>query len=509
MVDSPAGIVGVWPPFSGFEADADRCHLDGRPVGDWAGALARLGEVDGGYALAWVDPRGLHLARDAVGHRSLYWARRADGAVVFGSRLREVVRRLERRPRLYRPAVATYLAYAYVPQAATLVEGVYAVGPGEELIFASGEGEPARRRTWSLPVEPPAFAPEEVLRAELRQELERAVDEALPDGPVGAFLSGGIDSSLVVALAARRVPVRALSVSFGAGHANELEWSGLVSRHCGVEHHVVEVGPDDVLRHFDATVGALSMPNGDPLTVPNRLLFEAAAEVTRVVINGEGGDPCFGGPKNAPMLLAHLYGEGSAEEAYLAAHQRCWEDLGEMLEPDLPADHLLDELRPWFEDTRWPGLLNRLMAINITFKGAWHILPKVEHLGAARGVTARSPLFARRVVELSVRVPGQLKRAGAREKHLLKDAVADLLPASVVERPKSGMMVPVEAWFTRSLERWARERLLDGPGLKGLVRRRWLERLVDGRLESLRPRRGIKIWQLLTLESWVRSLEVT
>lgn len=503
-----AGIAGVWPPFSGLAADADRCHLDGEALGGWAPALPRLGEVDGGFALAWVDPEGLHLARDAVGHRSLYWARRLDGAIVFGSRLREVVRRTDRRPRLLRPAVATYLAYAYVPQPATLVEGVYAVGPGEELVFSSGEAEPVRRRRWSLPVEPTAFEPEEQLRAELRRELERAVQEALPEGPVGAFLSGGIDSSLVVALAARRGPVRALSVSFGPGHANELEWSSLVSRHCGVEHHVVEVSAEAVRRHFDATVGALSMPNGDPLTVPNLLLFQAAAEVTGVVVNGEGGDPCFGGPKNAPMLLAQLYGEGGAEEAYLAAHQRCWEDLGEMLEDGLPSDHLVEELRPWFEDTRWPGLLNRLMAINITFKGAWHILPKVEHLGAARGVTARSPLFARRVVELSVRVPGQLKRAGAREKHLLKDAVADLLPASVVERPKSGMMVPVEAWFSGPLAGWARERLLDGPGLRGLVRRRWLERLIDGRLGSLRPRRGIKIWQLLTLESWVRSLEV-
>lgn len=501
--------MGVWPPFSGLEADADRCHLDGVPLQSWAGALGRLGDIDGGFALAWVDTRGLHLARDAVGHRSLYWGRRADGAVVFGSRLREVARRLDRRPRLHRPAVATYLAYAYVPRPGTLVEGVYAVGPGEELVFSSGQAEPTRRETWTLPVEPPVFEAEERLRAELRRELERAVAEALPEGPVGAFLSGGIDSSLVVALAARRGPVRALSVSFGPGHANELEWSSLVSRHCGVEHHVVEVSPDRVRRHFDATVGALSMPNGDPLTVPNWMLFDAAAEVTGVVINGEGGDPCFGGPKNAPMLLAQLYGEGSAEEAYLAAHQRCWEDLGEMLEEGLPTEHLVEDLRPWFADPRWPGLLNRLMAINITFKGAWHILPKVEHLGAARGVTARSPLFARRVVELSVRVPGQLKRAGAREKHLLKDAVADLLPSNVVERPKSGMMVPVEAWFSGPLAGWARERLLDGPGLRGLVRRRWLERLLDNRLGSLRPRRGIKIWQLLTLESWVRSLEVT
>lgn len=509
MVDHHAGIVGVWPPWSGLAAEADRCQLDGAPIGGWAEALTRLGEVDGGFALAWVDAEGLHLARDAVGHRSLYWARRPDGAVVFGSRLREVARRADRRPRLHRPAVATYLAYAYVPSPATLLEGVYAVGPGEELVFSSGEAAPRRRRTWSLPVEPACFEAEEALRAELRAELERAVAEALPEGPVGAFLSGGIDSSLVVALAARRAPVRALSVSFGPGHANELEWSGLVARHCGVEHHVVEVTPEQVRRRFDATVGALSMPNGDPLTVPNLLLFEAAAEVTGVVINGEGGDPCFGGPKNAPMLLAQLYGEGSAEEAYLAAHQRCWEDLGDMLEEGVPTEHLVEDLRPWFEDRRWPGLLNRLMAINITFKGAWHILPKVEHLGAARGVAARSPLFARRVVELSVRVPGQLKRAGAREKHLLKDAVADLLPASVVERPKSGMMVPVEAWFAGPLAGWARERLLDGPGLRGLVSRRWLERLLDGRLGSLRPRRGIKIWQLLTLETWVRGMEAT
>lgn len=477
-----------------LHVDADACFLDGRPVVDWLGVLDRLGEVDGAFTLAWEDDTGaLNLARDAIGHRSLFWTRDATG-VRYSPRLHTLVRQ---RPEINLDAMARYLAYAYVPGEDTLVRGIHAVAAGTRLRFgATVEVE----RFWSLPADPPRWDSHDELQPRLRAELERAVGQVTPDEPCAATLSGGIDSSLVVALAR---PARTLSISFGPEHRNELEWSSMVARHCGVAHEVVEVTPEDIRRDFDRTVGALSEPNGDPLTVPNLLLFRAAGG--GVVFNGEGGDPCFGGPKNGPMLLASLYGDVSKESAYLQAHQRCFEDLDDMLVA--PAPDLEPMLAAWFGDPRWPTFLNRLMAINIAFKGAWHILPKVEHLGALHGVRARSPLFSRRIVELSTRLPGSAKRSGSIEKHLLKEAVRDLLPAAIIDRPKSGMMVPVEAWFSGPLLPWARERLLDATKLHGLIHRSWLERLLDRRLGGLRPRRGIKIWQCLTLESWLRSVE--
>jgi len=177
-----------------------------------------------------------------------------------------------------------------------------------------------------------------------------------------------------------------------------------------------------------------------------------------------------------------------------------------MLRPQVPRGDLEPWLEAWFVDTRWPTFLDRLMAMNVIFKGAWHILPKVEHLAAAHGVRARSPLFSRRIVALSARLPASLKRSGAVEKYLLKEAVRDLLPASIIERPKSGMMVPVEAWFSGPLLQFARERLLDGLTRYDVVEKPWLEALVDRRLGGLRPRRGIKIWLLMTLEAHIRAM---
>ena len=117
----------------------------------------------------------------------------------------------------------------------------------------------------------------------------------------------------------------------------------------------------------------------------------------------------------------------------------------------------------------------------------------------------RSPLFDRDLVELAFRLPPRLKLNGSVEKYLLKRAVEDLLPRSVVERPKSGMLVPVEAWFSGPLLDEARRRLLDGLAPRGIVRRDYLERLLDGKLGGLRPRRGVKIWLLITLEAWLRA----
>lgn len=495
--------------------DADACVLDGAPVTDWLAALPHLGRIAGAFALAWHDERGdLHLARDPIGHRSLYWGRRRDGSVAWATRLAAVL--ADGVPRALDPvALASYLATAYVPGTATLVAGVRAVPPGVELAFRPGIATPEPWPFWRLPASPATFASEAELARELRGLLAATVARMLPPGPVAATLSGGIDSSLVVALARQHREVRCLSIGFGPGHRDELAWSARVAAHVGARHDVVIVRPDDVMARLDRTVGALSEPNGDPLTVPNTMLFEAARAAGHdVVLNGEGGDPSFGGPKNAPLLLAELYGAPDGplvrEQAYLRAHQKLWDELDAVLEPDLraavPAGALEALVAPWLADARWPRFLDRLMAINVAWKGSGHILPKVEHLGAAEGVRARSPLFDRDVVGLAFAIPAELKRRGPIEKYLLKEAVRDLLPVDVIERPKSGMMVPVEAWFSGPLAAFARERLLDGLAGRGIVRRDFLERLLDHRGGGLRPRRGVKVWLLLTLESWLRGV---
>jgi asparagine synthase (glutamine-hydrolysing) len=207
------------------------------------------------------------------------------------------------------------------------------------------------------------------------------------------------------------------------------------------------------------------------------------------------------------MLLDAIYGGGDPAGAWLRAHLKLWDELDEALDPDWRDPGLRDALRalvaPRLSDEGRP-LLDRLMALNVIWKGAGHILPKVEHLAERSGCSPRSPLFDPELVALSFRLPPHAKRRGAEEKWLLKQAVADLLPQRILDRPKSGMLVPVEAWFQGPLAGWARERLLDGLAPRRIVDRAWLERLCRQALGGLRPRHGVKIWLLLTLEAWLR-----
>lgn len=470
--------------------DRDACFL-GDEV--WDGNLAHLDAVSGAYALARPTPDGMLLARDAIGERTLFY--REDGA--FSSTLRPL---LPARPEIDPLGLALFLCCAYIPGRRTLVKGVYEMLPGERRLKGQS------RMSWTVP-SPLEGASEEELRLELRAALERALSRRWEPG-CGATLSGGIDSSLVVALAARLGELRTYSLSFGEGYANELPFSNAVAAHCRTRHRIVELSPARVSKELDRVVGWLDKPNGDPLTVPNAVLFETAAQEVGVLLNGEGGDPCFGGPKNLPMLLSELYGSDEREASYLRSHLKCYDDLQEMLHPDLWEALRLESPESFLEPyLRSPdtSLVQKLMRLNLLFKGAHHILPKVDSVSYPYGVMPRSPLFDRDLVELAFRLPPRLKLKGSVEKYLLKRAVADLLPREVVERPKSGMLVPVEAWFSGPLLEEARARLLDGLAPRGLIRSDYLERLLEGTLGGLRPRRGVKIWLLITLESWLRS----
>ena len=523
------GVVGPAIEDLCVVADFDACWIDGRRIetlAGWSDVLrqSRLSEVNGAFALAWPEPDGaVCLARDHIGERSLFYAT-AGNRLIFGSNVASILASGLVRPLINHTAVARYLSYGYLPGKDTLLDGIFKVLPGEIVRFR--DGTLSFTSYWSLPAETDreSAADEATLRHDLRRELEAAVRRRLPDhGPVAAFLSGGIDSSLVVALARRLHPddVFTYSVSFGAAYRNELPFSSLVAEHCGTRHQVVELSPAAILNSLDLSIASLGDPIGDPLTVPNFLLFQQAAERSAMVLNGEGGDPCFGGPKNIPMLLADLFGDGGDTDAddrtpyqrerhYLRAHQKCFDDVPSMLAKDvaasIDANALECQLAPFFADSRWQSLIGKLMAINVAFKGPFHILHKVDALSAVVGAVPRSPLFDRAIVEAAFQIPSRLKLRGSVEKYLLKEAVRDLLPSAIVDRPKSGMLVPVEGWFKGPLLPHARERLIDGLTPYGLFDRGYLERLLSGRLAGLRPRRGIKIWLLVTLEAWLRAV---
>lgn len=469
--------------------------------------------VDGMFTVALSGPAGLVLLRDHLGTRTAYYAHTAAGWVASSSlgALRDRVPHW----RIDLPAVATFLTFAYLPGAQTLVEGVAELPPGTVTRLLPG-GTVAIEPFWEPREEIASGATAEHV-GQLREAFERATELRLPvDEPVAVTLSGGVDSGLVTALAAKlhTHPVHTYSISFGDDLPNELAYSGLVATHCGTVHHVLRVDGRQVAGRLAETVALLDNPVGDPLTVPNLMLAEAVAvDGMTVALNGEGGDPVFGGPKNLPMLLYELHRDDPAPaaraQAYLRSYRKCGEDLPRLVTPaayramrDGPP--LRGLMEPWLHGPM-TAQLNRLLHTNIRTKGAHHILPKVERLTAACGVQARSPLFDRHVVDVAFTVPPRLKLVDGQEKWVLKEAVADLLPATIVRRPKSGMRVPVQQWLRGPLRDLAGDALLSRAAAdRGLLRREVVAGWLSGR-GSLHPRHGAKVWLALTLELWLRA----
>ncbi|MFD7989781.1 asparagine synthetase B family protein, partial [Kitasatospora indigofera] len=473
--------------------------------------------------------------------RTVFYAR-ADGCWAASTSLRSLRHWPALGTGLNLAAVRSFLTFAYLPGEETLLRGVLEALPGRILrLAADGSatqepywepsdalaprgGLPAGELTAGGPASggpgPGELGPE-AYAARLRTLLEDATRCRLPqDESVAVLLSGGVDSSLVTALAAKlhTRPVHTYSISFGDELPNELGYSGLVAEHCGTRHRILTVSGEQVAARLADTVALLDSPVGDPLTVPNLMLAEAVAgDGLRVSLNGEGGDPVFGGPKNLPMLVHELHRDdpspGARAEAYLRSYRKCYQDLPVLLTPEAlralaGEPHPERFVAPYLRPGAMQSLLNQLLHCNLRTKGAHHILTKVERLTASQGVQGRSPLFDRRVIDHAFATPPRWKLNGTVEKWVLKEAVRDLLPDTVTDRPKSGMRVPVQKWLRGPLHELSGDLLLgDRARQRGLLRPDTVRTWMRGE-GTLLPRQGGKLWLVLTLELWLRAYDL-
>lgn len=464
--------------------------------------------LDGAFAIVVAHGDRVIATRDAIGEVPLY-ALPAAGVTLLSDRMMPLLAHPLCARRVDPGGVVDYLACGFAPFTRTVAAGIERLAPGVAREIEAGG---TRDHAWHELGGSPVADNLEAATAALRTALDRAVARRRVAGARdGLLLSGGLDSSLVGALVGGGL-ASSFSIAFGDEHRNELEHSAVMARHLGIAQHVVTITAADVMTRFNDTMRVIDEPIGDALTVPNVLVAEAARSEVDVVWNGEGGDPLFGGPKNLP-LLAHLaYASFSArppETTYLAAYQKGYPEVLGDLNPDFAAayaDGAASEamLRPHLE-VALPSYLDRLMHANLRLKGAGQILPKVHMVASSLGLRVRSPLFDRQLAELAFRLPSELKLQGSREKHVLKEAVRDVVPESIRERPKSGMLVPVNAWFRGPLSTWARELLLGRDArLMAVMRRDRVERLLRFQGGGGRGFHGQRIWLLVTLEAWLR-----
>ena len=505
--------------------------------------------LDGMFAFALWDEtrRRLVLGRDRLGKKPLYYWHGPGHEIVFGSEIKAVLADPRVPRRLAAGAVDAYLTFGYVPTPETFFEGIYSVPPGHVLV--AGAGRPPELRAYWTPgargtggIEPLALGYEEA-GAEVRRLLCDAVDKRLvADVPLGAFLSGGVDSSAVVALMARLSPrpVKTFTIGFEDSEGfDERPYARQVSKMFGTEHTEFVVNPDkaDLIERL---VWHHDQPFGDSSALPTFLLSELTRRHVTVALSGDGGDELFGGyerfaaalaveamarvPQGARRMAEHA--TGRVPPTLFAGRAGSVHRMLRRVDAGLPGALLAwisylppeqaDRLRPgrsrWAEEAyarTWSAsegsaTLDRLLLLNLQTYLLDDLLVKADRMSMASGLEVRSPLLDDALVDLAFRLPPGFKVRGWSLKRVLKEAVRDLLPHELLHRRKRGFGVPLDRWFRTDLRTYT-EGMLTAPGARvhELLDAAAVQGLVAGHMAG-RSSSGHGIWTLLTLEAFLR-----
>ncbi|WP_199248101.1 asparagine synthetase B [[Phormidium] sp. ETS-05] len=469
---------------------------------------------------AWVEVREdtLILGREPFGRVPLYWTR--EGNVIwFASRLQTLLAVKPQRD-ISIPGFYGYTCFSYVPTPLTPVAEVYNVPAGTEIVWQftdSGLTESRNQYQWRSQPQQVRDETEAVTR--LQGLLEEAIGSQighLPSEPVGVFLSGGLDSSVVAALLVRmRVQVRGYTLDFGSDCEPEWPYAEQVANWLKIPLVKVPVTPKRVRKAMAATAQALDMPFGDGVTVPLYLLSEAAAQDTSVVFNGEGGDQLFAGWTNKPMIAAGIYSQehpedkGNFTEQYLRTFHRLAgyeaavfpERVQAVLADIDPGDWLQEALDPSFSE----GLLHRLRRATLMLKGAQNIHPRATALGRWWGLDVRSPFCHLPLAEYQFQLTGDLFLRGSCEKYILKLAAESWLPPEIIWRQKRGMGVPLTHWCLNKMwpevYRWLNPEVLRAEGrFNPDLLMQTLQGKFGGNIYSRRI--GEILWLLLMWQLW-------
>ena len=524
------------------------------------GVDATVQRLNGMFAIALWDraEATLHLVRDRLGIKPLYWAQ-FGSLFLFGSELKALRAHPECKPEINQSAVSAYLRFGYVPAPHTVYRGVHKLEPGRILKLAPDAVDPAIRSYWDSADaarngRANRFAGTDTdavdqLEALLRDAVGRQMEA---DVPLGAFLSGGVDSSTVAALmqAQSSRPVRTFTIGFEDPAYNEAEIARSVAAHLGTAHTEVRVTADDARAVIPRLPEMYDEPFADSSQIPTFLLSEMTRRQVTVALSGDGGDELFAGYSRyviaanlwsrieripSPLRSAVSAGAGFAASPslnrLLERAPRAFglklssgrlEKLGGLLRSAGPDDlycRLLSqwrpgELMPVVPEAAHPLLDNTASGVVPDFSERMRfqdlrtylpddILTKVDRASMAVSLEARVPLLDHRVVEFAWRLPAHLLVREGTTKWLLRQVLYRHVPRALVERPKMGFSVPIGAWLKGPLRDWAEdllsEKSLMASGLQPEpVRERWRQH-VAGAQDWQYP-----LWTILMLQAWMR-----
>lgn len=503
-------------------------------------ALSRL---RGMFGLAIWDGRleQLLLARDRVGIKPLFYAEHG-GRLYFGSELKSLLTVPGLPATLDADALDHYLSFLYTPTDQSILRGVRKLLPGHVLLWRCGQID--MHQYWAPPtVERFAGRESDAVAGLQRVLLDAVKSHMVSDVPLGAFLSGGVDSSLVVAMMARQSGnrIKTFSIGFEDPAFDELDHARRVADHYGTDHHEFVVRPDG-LGILDRLVWHFDEPFGDASAIPTWYVSEIARRHVTVVLSGDGGDELFGGydryvphprvtafDRYAPRPLRRVAGAVAGRLPHGTRGRRFLRHIGrdihgryldairyfgddekpDLLSPDLRASLSRPgpEVRLGEHFRRYGGLpwASQMMRFDLETYLPGDVLTKVDRMSMAHSIEARVPLLDNDVVSFASSLPAALKIKHGRRKHVLKEVAAKLLPDGLVDRRKQGFGVPLAGWFRGNLRELFGDTLLSPTALqRGYFEAGFVTRLVNEHLSGRRDH-SLRLWQLVVFERWHRQ----
>ncbi|HET6956575.1 MAG TPA: asparagine synthase (glutamine-hydrolyzing) [Vicinamibacterales bacterium] len=499
-----------------------------------------IGRLRGMFGLAIWDARSraLLVARDRIGIKPMYYAQ-VNGRLYFGSELKSLLEAPDLPRDLDANALDHYLSFLYTPRDGSIFKSVRKLPPGHLLTWT--DGRIAVKQYWQLPVDETFRGSEEDAVQHLRGVLGDAVrSHLMSDVPLGAFLSGGIDSSLVVGLMSEfsSSRVKTFSIGFDEPAFDELEHARRVAVHFGTDHHEFVVKPDGV-SILDKLVSHFDEPFADSSAIPTWYVSEMARRHVTVVLSGDGGDELFGGyerdlphprvvafDRYSPRALRRVAGiaaarlpHGTRGKNFLRHVGR--DDRGRYLDAirffgadEKPAlltvdvQRAIDTLDPEtllarrferFSQLPWPSQMMRFDAETYLPED---VLTKVDRMSMAHSIESRVPLLDNEVIDFASTLPASLKIKNGRRKHVLKEVAATLLPRDILNRKKQGFGVPLGTWFRGNLRELFADTLLSPSSLqRGYFQPAFVRRIVDEHLAGTRDH-TLRLWQLVVFEKW-------
>lgn len=495
--------------------------------------------------------RTLFLARDRLGVKPLHWAQLADGSVLFGSELKAITVHPRFPRELDDQAVEDYFAFGYIPDPRTIYRSAHKLAPAHVLTWTVGQQRPAIRRYWDV-----SFNADERITladacAELRERLRESVQlRMISEVPLGAFLSGGVDSSAVVAMMAAMSdqPVKTCSIGFDVASFNESEYAQKVATRYDTDHFTQVVQSDD-FGLIDQLAALYDEPFADSSAIPTYRVCELARRRVTVALSGDGGDETFGGYRRYKF---HVREQALRDRLPSSVRHTLFGALGRMY-PQFDRLPRIFRARATFQalardavdaychsvsivrdddrarlfsaafrsrlggyrarevfhvhaaraQTDDPLSLIQYLDYNTYLPG--DINTKVDRASMAHSLETREPLMDHPLVEWAARLPASLKLAGGEGKLVLKKAMEPLLPEDVLYRPKMGFAVPLADWFRGPL-RGEVERVLKGDALADFdyFDRATLGRIADDHVSGLRDRSAL-IWSILMFERFLNG----